>query len=53
MQKTIDSSYMDWTRGQKTTIRSRGIASIVLPQLKLQSASAAKISSRCVWPSGA
>lgn len=53
MQKTIDSSYMDWTRGQKTTIRSRGIASIVLPQLKSQSASAGKISSRCVWPSGA
>lgn len=52
MQKTIDISALDWARGQKVNVQSRGIASIVVPQLKAAAAGALKSRPRCVWPSG-
>ena len=52
MQKFVDASYLDWSRGQKPAIRSKGIAAIVVPQLKAQSFSAVKGQARCIWPSG-
>ncbi len=52
MQKFVDASYLDWTRGQKPIIRERGIAAIIAPQLKAQSLSSTKEHARCIWPSG-
>lgn len=51
MQKLIENSYFDWSRAQKPTVQARGIAAIVVPQFKSQSANAAP-RARCVWPSG-
>ena len=51
MQKLIDNSYFDWSRSQKPVVQARGIAAIVVPQFKMQSANVAQ-RSRCVWPSG-
>ncbi len=52
MQKTIDNTYLDWTRGGKSAVRARGTGAIVLPQLKMQAAGAAKSQARFIWPSG-
>lgn len=52
MQKTINTSYLDWTRTAKPAVLSRGIASIVAPQPNSRSADALKGRARCIWPSG-
>ena len=52
MQKTINASYLDWTREAKPKVKSRGIASIVAVQMNSQASSIIKGGARCIWPSG-
>lgn len=51
MQKSMNTSYLDWSRTRKPTILSRGIASIIVPQLRGQGAGV-KVKTSCIWPSG-
>lgn len=52
MQKTIDRSLFDWQRGRTVGIQSRGIASLVVAQIRNSETalSANGGTTRCVWP---
>lgn len=52
MQKVIDRSLFDWQRGRTVGIQSRGIASLVVAQVKNSetSLSVSGGTTRCVWP---
>jgi len=52
MQKIIDNSYFDWSKNRKPAVVSRGLASLVLNQLKTGSSSQPASRSHCIWPSG-
>lgn len=52
MQKTIDRSLFDWQRGRTVGIQSRGIASLVVAQMKNSEVRfrGGNGTTRCVWP---
>lgn len=51
MQKVIDNTTFDWSRHKVIAVQRRGTASIITPQLNLNSAETQKARPRCIWPS--
>ncbi|MBE6444646.1 MAG: hypothetical protein E7019_01110 [Alphaproteobacteria bacterium] len=52
MQKIIDSSYFDWSKDRKPAIISKGLAALVMNQIKNSGSGTQLPKSHCIWPSG-
>ncbi|MBR6663379.1 MAG: hypothetical protein IKL33_00970 [Alphaproteobacteria bacterium] len=52
MQKIIDSSYFDWSKDRKPAIISKGLAALVMNQIKSTGGNTQQSKAHCIWPSG-